>query len=457
MFESFLGINFLNLYNTDAFLAIQIILTLTINCAIFKRMTDIRISWTVFLTLALLDMVLQYNIKSMNMIADVFILMVLAILAKGKTWTVTQYAFHTLFPVVTSDLLYRLLSLFFIPLLLNLPVAEVGSNALFYLLSYGLILPLYFVFDRFLGLDLKRWKVYSDDSFHNLQISRRAALAMATYLLGIFLSMNLDDWLPGYSLDLELRLRMLGVLLSAVAFIFLIAHLNQLSRQYLEESLAMEEKRHLNSLTKANQKIDLLYNELLQYRQSYQTVVEQFSEEVRDQEEALAEQVYQNVLRESAKEFERFRVIDNPKLENIQSLPLRSLLSTRMMEAKRSNIPVTCDIPEEISGFTMNVVDLTLLVSIFFSNAIDESKQVPASQINFSFHRHDKDGSYHFVMENRTQEEKVDLAAIMQEENQKKTSGLNLHSAKDILRKYSDANLITSSGDYLFKQELIFK
>ena len=282
MFESFLGINFLNLYNTDAFLAIQIIITLTINCAIFKRMTDIRISWTVFLTLALLDMVLQYNIKSMNMIADVFILMVLAILAKGKTWTVTQYAFHTLFPVVTSDLLYRLLGLFFIPLLLNLPVAEVGSNALFYLLSYGLILPLYFVFDRFLGLDLKRWKVYSDDSFHNLQISRRAALAMATYLLGIFLSMNLDDWLPGYSLDLELRLRMLGVLLSAVAFIFLIAHLNQLSRQYLEESLAMEEKRHLNSLTKANQKIDLLYNELLLYRPYYQKVVEQFSEEVRD-------------------------------------------------------------------------------------------------------------------------------------------------------------------------------
>ena len=128
-----------------------------------------------------------------------------------------------------------------------------------------------------------------------------------------------------------------------------------------------------------------------------------------------------------------------------------------MMEAKRSNIPVTCDIPEEISGFTMNVVDLTLLVSIFFSNAIDESKQVPTSQIKFSFHRHDEDGSYHFVMENRTREEKVDLDAIMQEENQKKTSGLNLHSAKDILRKYSDANLITSSGDYFFKQELIFK
>jgi len=37
----------------------------------------------------------------------------------------------------------------------------------------------------------------------------------------------------------------------------------------------------------------------------------------------------------------------------------------------------------------------------------------------------------------------------MQEENQKKTSGLNLHSAKNILRKYSDAKLIPSSGDYL--------
>lgn len=457
MFESFLGINFFNLYNTDAFLAVQIILTLTINCAIFKRMTDIRISWTVLLTFALLDVAIQYNITGMTVITDVFILMILALLSKGKTWSVTQYAFHSLFPVVTSDLLYRLLGLFFIPLLLNIPVTEVGSNALFYLLSYGLILPLYFVFDRFLGLDLKRWKVYSDDSFRNLKISRGVALGMAVYVLGIFLNLNIAVWLPGASPDLELRIRMLWVLLSAVAFIFLIAHLNQLSRQYLEESLAMEEKRHLNSLTKANQKIDLLYNELLQYRQSYQTVVEQFSEEVRDQEEALAEQVYQNVLRESAKEFERFRVIDNPKLENIQSLPLRSLLSARMMEAKRNNIPVTCDIPEEISGFTMNVVDLTLLVSIFFSNAIDESKQVPVSQIIFSFHRHDQDGTFHFIMENRTQEEKVNLDTIMQEENQKKTSVLNLHSAKDILKKYGDANLITSSGDYLFKQELIFK
>ncbi len=43
------------------------------------------------------------------MIADVFILMVLAILAKGKTWTGSAVCFHTLFPVVTSDLLYRLL------------------------------------------------------------------------------------------------------------------------------------------------------------------------------------------------------------------------------------------------------------------------------------------------------------------------------------------------------------
>ena len=105
MFESFLGINFLNLYDTDAFLAIQLILTLMINCAIFKRMTDIRISWTVFLTLALLDVVIQYNITNMIMVFDVFILMILAFLAKGKTWSVTQYAFHTLFPVVTSDLL----------------------------------------------------------------------------------------------------------------------------------------------------------------------------------------------------------------------------------------------------------------------------------------------------------------------------------------------------------------
>ena len=47
-------------------------------------MTDIRISWTVFLTLALLDVVIQYNITNMIMVFDVFILMILAFLAKGR-------------------------------------------------------------------------------------------------------------------------------------------------------------------------------------------------------------------------------------------------------------------------------------------------------------------------------------------------------------------------------------
>ena len=76
-----------------------------------------------------------------------------------------------------------------------------------------------------------------------------------------------------------------------------------------------------------------------------------------------------------------------------------------MMEAKRSNIPVTCDIPEEISGFTMNVVDLTLLVSIFFSNAIDGvSRYLPVKSSLVSI---DMIGwKLPFVMENRTQEEK---------------------------------------------------
>ncbi|WP_240472028.1 hypothetical protein [Streptococcus sp. HSISS2] len=185
-------------------------------------MTDIRISWTVFLTLALLDVAIQYNIANLTTVVDVFLLMILAVLAKGKTWSLTQYAFHTLFPVVTSDLLFRLLGLFFFPLLLNIPIAEVGSNAFFYLLTYSMILPLYFIFNRFLGLDLKRWKVYSDDSLHNIQISRRVALAMAIYLLGIYLCMNLDVWFPFYSPELELRLRMFWVLLSAIAFIFLL-------------------------------------------------------------------------------------------------------------------------------------------------------------------------------------------------------------------------------------------
>ncbi|MFQ9489206.1 MAG: hypothetical protein ACLR0I_07095 [Streptococcus salivarius] len=104
----------------------------------------------------------------------------------------------------------------------------------------------------------------------------------------------------------------------------------------------------------------------------------------------------------------------------------------------------------------MNVVDLTLLVSIFslVMRLMRVSRCLPVKSILV------------FIAMIRMgvtisswkieQEEKLTLMPLCRKKIRRRP-GLNLHSAKDILRKYSDANLITSSGDYLFKQELIFK
>lgn len=454
--EQFMKINGLSLYDTDAFFALQLFMTFAINYWIFKRMTGIKTSWSIFLTLALTSLAIQYHLPSLTTVFDVLLLMILAIKAKGKKWLRTEYGFYTLFPVVTSDLLYRLLGLYLLPLLFYQSVDAIGANAFSYLLVYGLLLPIYLVFDRYLGLDVMRWKSFREDKWGQLKVTKGAVISMLVYLFLIYLLVNLEFWTE-WSEDLLLRLRMLWVLVYAVYFVLMIARLNQGARQYLEERLVREREQHLKSLTVANQKIESLYQELYQFRQSYQQLVSQLSSDKDQPEVSLAEQVYQNVLRESAKEFERFRGTEANELDNIHSLPLRSLLSARIMEARRAAISVTVAVSEPLSHFEMNVVDLALLLSIFMSNAIDESKQVLSGQIHLGLVQEEAGACYRLTIENTTQEERVDLDDILQEEKQKKASGLNLHTVRDILRKYPEASLVTSSGHYRFKQVLVFR
>lgn len=443
------------LYDTDAFFALQLFLSFAINYWLFRRMTGITTSWQVFLMLAMTSIALQYHLPSLTTVIDACFLLVLAIKAKGRQWQRIDYGFYTLFPVVTSDLLFRLLGLYLIPLVFNQPVETVGTNAFSYLLVYALIIPLYVLFDRYMGLDVMGWQSFREDKLGQLKVTRGAVAAMVVYLFLIYFFVNVEFWL-GWSGDLSLRLRMIWVLSYAVYFVLMTARLNQRSRQYLEERLVREREHHLKTLTVANQKIEALYQELYQFRQSYQTVVSQFESDQVQTELSLAEQVYQNVLRESAKEFERFRVSEDPALDKIQSLPLRSLLSAKLMEAKRAGIRVDLDIPQVLDNFDMNVVDLSLLLSIFMSNAIDEGKQVLNGQISLRWLCQEGDKTYHLVIENTTKAERVDLDHIMLEEHQKKVSGLNLHTVRDILKKYPQARLETSSQDYRFKQVLVF-
>ena len=456
MVEGFLGLDFFDIYDTDAFFGFQLLLTFLITYGIFKRMTGIKVPWTVIVTLILTNLTLQYNIPTLTSVADAAFLLILAVFVMRRQWTVRECLFYALFPAVTTDLLFRLLGLYILPLVFNLPLEIVGNNAFFYLLTYALIPLIYLLFDRYLGLDIKRWKAFNEDRYQSFKISREAIISMTVYLVSVYFYVHLGVWHIDIPDDLGLKLRMIWVLLFAIYFVLMIARMNRLSRSYLEEGLVKEQEHHLDSLIRANQKIDALYHELEDFRQSYEEAVTHFSVEDSGQGEALAERVYQNVLRESAKEFERFRMAEEPALDNIQSLPLRSLLSARLMEAKRAGISVTFDIPEPVSGFEINVVDLTLMLSIFFSNAIDESKQVLDGSIVFRLVKDEVEGSYRLVLENQTLEERVDLEEILQEENQKKLSGLNLHTARDILKKYPNLVLTTTSGDYRFKQVLVF-
>ena len=58
-------------------------------------------------------------------------------------------------------------------------------------------------------------------------------------------------------------------------------------------------------------------------------------------------------------------------LSNITVLEIKSLLSAKMIYAHEMGIDVTIDIPENISSFFMDTVDLARILGIFLDNAVE--------------------------------------------------------------------------------------
>ncbi|WP_243121049.1 sensor histidine kinase [Clostridium autoethanogenum] len=146
------------------------------------------------------------------------------------------------------------------------------------------------------------------------------------------------------------------------------------------------------------------------------------------------------------------------KLKHIKILPLKALISTKLIKALSSRINIKVEIVEDISQIYMNIMDLCRILGILLDNAIEASMKCDLPKLYFCICV--KKDYVVIAVHNNFGNTKPVIHKIYEKGFSTKGDGrgLGLYILKDTIdTKYNNVFINTSVEDNMFIQELWIK
>ena len=142
------------------------------------------------------------------------------------------------------------------------------------------------------------------------------------------------------------------------------------------------------------------------------------------------------------------------QLSNIAVLEIKSLLSAKMIYAHEIGIDVTIDIPERISGFSIDTVDLARILGIFMDNAVEAALEAAHPEVGLNIIQNPD--TVAVIISNSMQDGDIALHKLKQQGFSTKEghTGIGLANAQKIIRSYNNILWETTMKDGCFTQYL---
>ncbi|HFR3692912.1 TPA: sensor histidine kinase, partial [Streptococcus suis] len=165
--------------------------------------------------------------------------------------------------------------------------------------------------------------------------------------------------------------------------------------------------------------------------------------------------IYSEVIADSDRKFYDGKY-DIARLSNIQNPAVKSLLSSKMLEAQKKGIAISVEVDVEIEQPALELIEFITILSILLDNAIDAAEQCVNGNIVFAYFQ--EDDRKIIVVENTTVEDKVSTSNIFEYGHSTKgdNRGIGLANVKTILDNYPKFSISTNSSNHRFVQELVF-
>lgn len=142
------------------------------------------------------------------------------------------------------------------------------------------------------------------------------------------------------------------------------------------------------------------------------------------------------------------------QLSNIAVLEIKSLLSAKMIYAHEMGIDITIDIPENISSFFIDTVDLARILGIFLDNAMEAALETASPKVGLNIIQNPD--TVAIIISNSLRDGDIALHKLKQQGFTTKEghTGIGLANAQKILRSYDNILWETTIQDGHFTQYL---
>ncbi|HFU4201625.1 TPA: sensor histidine kinase [Streptococcus suis] len=369
-------------------------------------------------------------------------------------WNGTQKLFYGLLPFVIGDMFQRIISLY-LRFVFQLDYFSLGL--FFDIILTLLLIPFYTLFFKGLRIEAKYLKVDTLDSdFKNIFLSLN--ISFIVYFLFVRTTVLIERWVEMKVIAVNwdpYYVRTNIVLLYFVLFTASLLYLNYRNKEKQDKEIQELKDKQLTDLGRYSRHVESLYKEIRSFRHDYTNILVSLNEAIKEEDIDAIRSIYQEVIADSDRKFYDGKY-DIARLSNIQNPAVKSLLSSKMLEAQKKGISISVEVDAEIEPPDLELIEFITILSILLDNAIDAAEQCTNGNIVFAYFQ--EDDRKIVVVENTTVEDKVSTSHIFEYGHSTKgdNRGIGLANVKAILHKYPKFSISTNSSNHRFVQELIF-
>ncbi|HFI2659341.1 TPA: sensor histidine kinase [Streptococcus suis] len=434
----------------DALFFIDILIRLYI----FQQISGFKIEKKKRITIAVIITLASILLSSTFQLWEPFSLLLIVSFLKTD-WNKTQKIFYCLLPFVIGDMFQRIIGLY-LRFIFAIDIVTLNSSPLFNILLTLLLVPFYTIFFKGLGIESKNLQVDTlNQDFKKVFIGLN--VFFITYFLIIRSMIQLEIAIEnGLNLKIDTYFIRTNVLLIYfILFTVSMLYLNYQKKEKQDKEIQELKDKQLTDLGRYSRHVESLYKEIRSFRHDYTNILVSLNEAIKEGDIVAIRTIYSEVIADSDRKFYDGKY-DIARLSNIQNPAVKSLLSSKMLEAQKKGIAISVEVDAEIEPPALELIEFITILSILLDNAIDAAEQCVNGNIVFAYFQ--EDDRKIVVVENTTVEDKVSTNHIFEYGHSTKgdNRGIGLANVKAILDNYPKFSISTNSSNHRFVQELVF-
>ncbi len=229
-----------------------------------------------------------------------------------------------------------------------------------------------------------------------------------------------------------------------------------ISQFLLKEMKYKRNQEEIETYYEYTLKIEAINNEMRKFRHDYVNILTTLSEYIREDDmPGLRDYFNKNIV--PMKDNLQMNAIKLNGIENLKVREIKGLITAKILRAQEMNIPISIEIPDEVSSINLNMIDLSRSIGIILDNAIEASTEIDDPIIRVAFI--ESENSVTFIVMNKCADDIPRIHELFQESFSTKGEGrgLGLSTLKEIADNADNVLLdtIIENGFFIQKVEII--